>query len=183
MIRRPPRSTLFPYTTLFRSLRSPVVFTQSLQAPPSWATLADSPNGVSQCDISGREFGFRTSEAWTVSTPAVSLGFSPSSLWSLVPGCQYYTWFSRSSERSVRALTGEPRVAHTSRPAGCMRSRVLASGTSGSDVCTNRARRSEQIAGNRLTSGSKDARLVLWSFTDSAKKEVGPGGTRVPRAD
>src|SRR2546430_16052545 len=24
MIRRPPRSTLFPYTTLFRSLRSPV---------------------------------------------------------------------------------------------------------------------------------------------------------------
>src|SRR5437870_10152482 len=25
MIRRPPRSTLFPYTTLFRSLRAPVV--------------------------------------------------------------------------------------------------------------------------------------------------------------
>src|SRR2546430_12778845 len=25
MIRRPPRSTLFPYTTLFRSLESPVV--------------------------------------------------------------------------------------------------------------------------------------------------------------
>src|SRR5258708_29606625 len=25
MIRRPPRSTLFPYTTLFRSLRQPVV--------------------------------------------------------------------------------------------------------------------------------------------------------------
>src|SRR2546425_5755226 len=25
MIRRPPRSTLFPYTTLFRSLRPPVV--------------------------------------------------------------------------------------------------------------------------------------------------------------
>src|SRR5690349_23686171 len=25
MIRRPPRSTLFPYTTLFRSLRAPVI--------------------------------------------------------------------------------------------------------------------------------------------------------------
>src|SRR2546429_2645670 len=32
MIRRPPRSTLFPYTTLFRSQVLPVVFTQS-QAP------------------------------------------------------------------------------------------------------------------------------------------------------
>src|SRR3712207_8052790 len=30
MIRRPPRSTLFPYTTLFRSLNS------WDQAPPSW---------------------------------------------------------------------------------------------------------------------------------------------------
>ena len=73
------------------------------------------------------------------------------------------------------------RVAHTSRPAGCMRSRVLASGTSGSDVCANRARDSGQIAGNRLTNGSKNARLVLWSLPDSAKKEVGPGGYRVPR--
>src|SRR3712207_6885141 len=26
MIRRPPRSTLFPYTTLFRSLRQPAVY-------------------------------------------------------------------------------------------------------------------------------------------------------------
>src|SRR2546422_7484645 len=29
MIRRPPRSTLFPYTTLFRSLRWKTVFTQT----------------------------------------------------------------------------------------------------------------------------------------------------------
>src|SRR2546422_6780332 len=76
MIRRPPRSTLFPYTTLFRSLRSPVVFTQSLQAPPSWATLADSPNGVSRCDISGREFGVRTAEAWTVDRKSTRLNSS-----------------------------------------------------------------------------------------------------------
>src|SRR2546425_12544313 len=34
MIRRPPRSTLFPYTTLFRSIASPVVIYQA------WAFLA-----------------------------------------------------------------------------------------------------------------------------------------------
>src|SRR5207249_5927279 len=30
MIRRPPRSTLFPYTTLFRSLPAPVIETPSM---------------------------------------------------------------------------------------------------------------------------------------------------------
>src|SRR3989442_7695551 len=35
MIRRPPRSTLFPYTTLFRSLRVP----QELVTPPFHAQL------------------------------------------------------------------------------------------------------------------------------------------------
>src|SRR3712207_8196872 len=37
MIRRPPRSTLFPYTTLFRSIRMEVVrwFCNSPQEPPS----------------------------------------------------------------------------------------------------------------------------------------------------
>src|SRR5256886_3865905 len=33
MIRRPPRSTLFPYTTLFRSVSSPRIFS-GLTAPP-----------------------------------------------------------------------------------------------------------------------------------------------------
>src|SRR3712207_6974000 len=32
MIRRPPRSTLFPYTTLFRSVRSPQIFSCSIAA-------------------------------------------------------------------------------------------------------------------------------------------------------
>src|SRR3712207_7656177 len=31
MIRRPPRSTLFPYTTLFRSLRKPIAFVTRLR--------------------------------------------------------------------------------------------------------------------------------------------------------
>src|SRR3712207_8280988 len=33
MIRRPPRSTLFPYTTLFRSLIGPVTFTLCVSGP------------------------------------------------------------------------------------------------------------------------------------------------------
>src|SRR2546430_6291588 len=33
MIRRPPRSTLFPYTTLFRSLRTDEIFNLRLGAP------------------------------------------------------------------------------------------------------------------------------------------------------
>src|SRR3712207_6991234 len=41
MIRRPPRSTLFPYTTLFRSRRLPL-----LRAPTgvAWEELQPSPN-------------------------------------------------------------------------------------------------------------------------------------------
>src|SRR3712207_7367149 len=40
MIRRPPRSTLFPYTTLFRSARVAVALWLS------WAGLADAIGGV-----------------------------------------------------------------------------------------------------------------------------------------
>src|SRR6478736_8304553 len=43
MIRRPPRSTLFPYTTLFRSAASP--------PPCSWSTRRASP---ASCLASGR---------------------------------------------------------------------------------------------------------------------------------
>src|SRR5687768_17922068 len=42
MIRRPPRSTLFPYTTLFRSLsRQIILSTQRLKTAPSSATFRD----------------------------------------------------------------------------------------------------------------------------------------------
>src|SRR3989442_2743110 len=47
MIRRPPRSTLFPYTTLFRSLRVTVVQVPlQVQVPP--ARLAASRSTVSE---------------------------------------------------------------------------------------------------------------------------------------
>src|SRR3712207_7339678 len=42
MIRRPPRSTLFPYTTLFRSLRQP----QFLHAPPTVAQDDEPTTGI-----------------------------------------------------------------------------------------------------------------------------------------
>src|SRR2546430_6050935 len=38
MIRRPPRSTLFPYTTLFRSLAGPVAEEQKQFVPPPCCT-------------------------------------------------------------------------------------------------------------------------------------------------
>src|SRR3712207_916065 len=43
MIRRPPRSTLFPYTTLFRSLG---VVTQDRHAPPESGALAKAASGA-----------------------------------------------------------------------------------------------------------------------------------------
>src|SRR2546430_13128169 len=39
MIRRPPRSTLFPYTTLFRSLYGPFKRRDAASAAPSWGTM------------------------------------------------------------------------------------------------------------------------------------------------
>src|SRR5260370_17470924 len=38
MIRRPPRSTLFPYTTLFRSISAPASARASCTTPPSSPT-------------------------------------------------------------------------------------------------------------------------------------------------
>src|SRR5690606_41596212 len=40
----PPRSTLFPYTTLFRSVHETLTFSQSIEAPllAVWAAFADS---------------------------------------------------------------------------------------------------------------------------------------------
>src|SRR5260370_26901722 len=41
MIRRPPRSTLFPYTTLFRSMPSSVTVIASSSPPRAAATVID----------------------------------------------------------------------------------------------------------------------------------------------
>src|SRR3712207_8263801 len=53
MIRRPPRSTLFPYTTLFRSIQSPTLVGRA--GPPCIPGLHDpAPNGPAGTDSPGR---------------------------------------------------------------------------------------------------------------------------------
>src|SRR2546430_12228237 len=46
MIRRPPRSTLFPYTTLFRSLRPTDELSVILGARVSWYDMLDDTTGL-----------------------------------------------------------------------------------------------------------------------------------------
>src|SRR5688572_31330809 len=51
MIRRPPRSTLFPYTTLFRSV---IVGDRTLQLPlrnAKWASKWESGNAVNDVEV------------------------------------------------------------------------------------------------------------------------------------
>src|SRR5258708_29545308 len=52
MIRRPPRSTLFPYTTLFRSGRSskPTIATCSGTLRPSWRRARIAPKAIMSFD-------------------------------------------------------------------------------------------------------------------------------------
>src|SRR3712207_8046338 len=68
MIRRPPRSTLFPYTTLFRSVGSGLLPEGSLQL------LAGSPTGLLD-GLAGQDLVFFTGSAATArklrSSPAV----------------------------------------------------------------------------------------------------------------
>src|SRR3712207_8967042 len=45
MIRRPPRSTLFPYTTLFRSAQQPAVTLEGLLSAPFPTELLAAPTG------------------------------------------------------------------------------------------------------------------------------------------
>src|SRR2546430_13575711 len=49
MIRRPPRSTLFPYTTLFRSYRSRFPYFETL-AVGEWPRGQDVPRSLEQAD-------------------------------------------------------------------------------------------------------------------------------------
>src|SRR2546422_3989990 len=54
MIRRPPRSTLFPYTTLFRS----ILQSQTLRTPKGMMILAGVGSilvGITLCAVAGRE--------------------------------------------------------------------------------------------------------------------------------
>src|SRR2546430_2802019 len=55
MIRRPPRSTLFPYTTLFRSQRGPRVHRAAAHAWPAWTCgVGRIPPGLRQGALNPR---------------------------------------------------------------------------------------------------------------------------------
>src|SRR3712207_7713384 len=54
MIRRPPRSTLFPYTTLFRSSRSALILSDSATDSPSAATARPARPGSSASLATGK---------------------------------------------------------------------------------------------------------------------------------
>src|SRR5256885_10288783 len=66
MIRRPPRSTLFPYTTLFRSENIPLPASRSRsRSPHSDSLLRDLKKGAHGIWHDRTEFTFRRSEEHT----------------------------------------------------------------------------------------------------------------------
>src|SRR5438876_4608024 len=80
MIRRPPRSTLFPYTTLFRSVPPP-------QCLPGSAGHRRSP-----CDAAVRQD--RKSTRLNSSHPSISYAvfcLKKKNIWHLIAPAQYYT--------------------------------------------------------------------------------------------
>src|SRR5438876_2513390 len=53
MIRRPPRSTLFPYTTLFRSTEAEGQFCPNRNGPPRWFAYGSGESGTWQVYVRG----------------------------------------------------------------------------------------------------------------------------------
>src|SRR2546430_6294753 len=51
MIRRPPRSTLFPYTTLFRSVRDVYGFEQIVGRSPAMRRLFETIDKIADTDV------------------------------------------------------------------------------------------------------------------------------------
>src|SRR2546429_7038807 len=59
MIRRPPRSTLFPYTTLFRSKRAIVSAAARPAARPIPTVVSAAPRSIHSCEVG---IGLRSEE-------------------------------------------------------------------------------------------------------------------------
>src|SRR5438105_10086299 len=69
MIRRPPRSTLFPYTTLFRSHSTHVGSTTKLVKPPSLSAIPaiaslTLPSGDTRCSRDRKSTRLNSSHEW-----------------------------------------------------------------------------------------------------------------------
>src|SRR3712207_8779214 len=82
MIRRPPRSTLFPYTTLFRSLREALEEGESILLEGAQATLLDNDHGT---------YPFVTSSNPTVGGAVVGAGIPPRALDRVIGVTKAYT--------------------------------------------------------------------------------------------
>src|SRR5690349_24230230 len=92
MIRRPPRSTLFPYTTLFRSIAAAFSFTRYATVSPAsgWSFVAGNFAGDSRADVMGYHpsngslwVGTNTGSAFSFARYAT---VSPAADWSFVAG-------------------------------------------------------------------------------------------------
>src|SRR2546429_381071 len=99
MIRRPPRSTLFPYTTLFRSFASDGTGTFSL--PGTSCSLSAGAAGTASCAVTYTPTGMGTV------SHSVTATFVPTS--------------NHSASNGAFALTVSPPAAHpTSTVVGCV---------------------------------------------------------------
>src|SRR5690625_5971434 len=72
MLRRPPRSTLFPYTTLFRSPEQSVLLQRQFGAVPPGLTVEVRPGPVEFCHGLAIGFGDRKSTRLNSSHVAIS---------------------------------------------------------------------------------------------------------------
>src|SRR2546422_7857664 len=98
MIRRPPRSTLFPYTTLFRSILLPQIFRPVL--PPLTNELITLVKGSSLLSV------ISVYELTRAGQAIISVHFVPFEIYALI-ALYYYVlisalaWLSRALERRL----------------------------------------------------------------------------------
>src|SRR5256885_6992467 len=64
MIRRPPRSTLFPYTTLFRSWRHVLLFLVVMGPGIITANVDNDAGGITTYSLAGARYGYAL--VWTL---------------------------------------------------------------------------------------------------------------------
>src|SRR3712207_8638006 len=77
MIRRPPRSTLFPYTTLFRSKKYPgYVYIRMDLTDESWSAVRNTPNVTGFVGLTNRPSPLRIEEVASIDRKSTRLNSS-----------------------------------------------------------------------------------------------------------
>src|SRR5256886_4663050 len=80
MIRRPPRSTLFPYTTLFRSRDRPGARPGGTRSQPRLTLMASEVGGEQRCGTGARLRAAREKAGLSLAQAAESLALDPPTL-------------------------------------------------------------------------------------------------------